>query len=561
MMHSMPKFQGANFPLNLLARNREQVRSNTVILLVLILLLGTAVRLYNINQPLVDMFSWREASTAMMADNFSKNSWNIFLPEVSWSGPGPSYQGREFQTVTYLSALLYTILGKHDWVGRFVALLFGVWGIFALFHLTRHLLGRKEAIMSAFIMAVMPGSLFIDRSFLPDPAMVSLVTTSFWMLVLYIKSEKIRYLIIAGIIGAWGISTKLPGIIIGLPMLYVWLRLKGRAQFFTFKNLLAVAFFGAVTLIPVTAYYFWARHLALTYPPHHFAGAHNWIWENGLQDWVSQNYFLPSLANIIIDWLWTWPIALLAGFGLLAPIFKSVGAKFVSDSEEPEERKAPFAFHVWLLAFAIFYAIGAQELIFNPWNFHIVNPAAASLAGQGILTIAEAANLRFLGKQNAFLGLNLRRIGFLVIITLLAIQVGFVTPRTLQWIYHAYEGESHQLGLALKKVSGNEDLVVTIANDIGNPIANYYSTRRGWTFPPTLENENWDIQVLEDEEETIRLLRLLHAEGADWLGIVTVQHELILDEHPQTAVYLKNNFILYEATSDYVIYQFNETLD
>ena len=70
-----------------------------------------------------------------MADNFYDTNWNIFYPEVSWGGDGPNYQGREFQTVSYLAALLYVIVGQQDWVGRSVAVMFGLWGIFALYQL------------------------------------------------------------------------------------------------------------------------------------------------------------------------------------------------------------------------------------------------------------------------------------------------------------------------------------------------------------------------------------------------------------------------------------------
>src|SRR5262252_3201540 len=99
--------------------------------LTLIILVGALLRTEHVTQPFVDKFSWREASTAMMAQNFYRGQWNIFYPEVDWGGPGPNYQGREFQIVTYLAAVLYKVFGQHEWVGRSVAVAFGLWGIFA----------------------------------------------------------------------------------------------------------------------------------------------------------------------------------------------------------------------------------------------------------------------------------------------------------------------------------------------------------------------------------------------------------------------------------------------
>lgn len=81
------------------------------LLFLLILLIAALLRIQDIHQPLVDAFSWREASTAMMADNFYARSWNIFYPEVSWTGSDPGYQGRELALVSYLTAILYYFVG------------------------------------------------------------------------------------------------------------------------------------------------------------------------------------------------------------------------------------------------------------------------------------------------------------------------------------------------------------------------------------------------------------------------------------------------------------------
>src|SRR5436190_22775533 len=177
----------------------------------LILVVAAVLRLGNITQPFIDDKAWREASDAMMAENFYHRSWNIFYPEVNWTGPGPGYQGREFQTVSYIAALVYVFVGEHDWVGRGVAALFGLWGIFALYQLVRRVWNEQRALLSAAVMAVLPSSIFIDRSFLPDPAMVALVTTSVWMLVAYLQTEYLSFLLLAGATGAWGLLTKLPG--------------------------------------------------------------------------------------------------------------------------------------------------------------------------------------------------------------------------------------------------------------------------------------------------------------------------------------------------------------
>ena len=134
---------------------RSYLSLDTAILLG-ILLIAIVFRFHKITLPLVDGFSWREISTAMMADNFQQRSWDIFFPEVSWTGPGPSYQGREFRIVSYLTALLYQLFGWHDWFGRMVAAFFGLVTVFSLHRLTALCWDEIHAHAAALAYALMP---------------------------------------------------------------------------------------------------------------------------------------------------------------------------------------------------------------------------------------------------------------------------------------------------------------------------------------------------------------------------------------------------------------------
>jgi 4-amino-4-deoxy-L-arabinose transferase-like glycosyltransferase len=115
------------------------------------------------------------------------------------------------------------LAGEHDWVGRTVAAMCGVWGIFALYQLVRRVWDEEHGLLSAAVLALLPSSVFIDRSFLPDPAMVALMTTSVWMLVAYLQTDRLSFLVLAGITGTWGLLTKLPGLVVGLAMIYATL--------------------------------------------------------------------------------------------------------------------------------------------------------------------------------------------------------------------------------------------------------------------------------------------------------------------------------------------------
>jgi hypothetical protein len=405
-------------------------------------------------------------------------------------------------------------------------------------------------------MAVLPGSIFIERSFLPDPAMVALVTTSFWLLIRYLRTERRRYLVFAGLIGALGFCTKITGLIVGLPMAYACIATLGKKHTLSSSRLVALGIFSILTLVPVALYYLWARHLAASFPPYHFAGAGNWLWHDGIRAWWGQNFFWPKLSQRLHDWLWTNPVIILATLGLLLPTLTRNHHR-VSAPERPNQhssRKIPWVFHVWLLAGLFYYIIGAKELAENPWNLHILAPPVAALSGHGIVLLAELFS-RVLKKFRSGLSSRLHQS---VILSLTAFLLLFIImlagQRGLRWMYFPYAEESYQMGLALREVTQPDDLVITLANDLGDPVGIFYSHRRGWVFPPAEPGQSWG-RLRDNDHENIRLLAGLRKSGADWLGIVNEQWQDLGENHSTFMKYISSISTLESKSKDWIIYR------
>jgi len=518
-----------------------------ILLLGGILVVGALLRFNNITQPFTDAFSWRQASTAMMASNFYHRSWNIFYPEVSWTGPSPGYQGREFQTVSYIAALLYMLAGEHEWVGRTVAVLFGVWGIFALYQLVRRVWNEEHALLSAAVLALLPSSVFIDRSFLPDPAMVALMTTSVWMLVAYLQTERFSFLLLSGVTGAWGLLSKLPGLIVTSAMIYATLTIVPVRDKRNHKKLAMVGIVAMLCLLPAISYYLWALHLGSTYPPYHVAGNGNWLWNEGLRRWLDQYYFLPRLGRIFNHWLWTQPVTILVTLGVILP-FLGRGPMVQSDDFESRRRisaRAPWLFHWWLFGGVLCYLIAAKELVSNVWNLEIINPPAAALASHAILTMAsgttkiKSASIKSLLKT--------------VVLMMSLATIAFFGARLLRILYLPYAEQSYELGLALREASQPQNFVITIPNDLGNPVAIYYSRRRGWPFPPPTQDRDI-IELPAEDGESIQMFEDLRTQGAAWLGIVAAQQALLRRRHPSLLTHFERSSRLYRSDPKWVIY-------
>jgi Dolichyl-phosphate-mannose-protein mannosyltransferase len=511
-------------------------------LLIAILIAAAILRFDQIDQPFIDATSWRQTDTASMAENFYRGNWNILYPQISWNGSEPNYVGYEFQTVTYIAAQLYRLVGQHDWVGRSVAAFFGLWSIFALYQLVRRVWDENHALASAAVLAILPGSVYVDRSFLPDPVMVSLVVTSFWLLVAYLQTERLHYLLLASLTGMWGFLTKISGIFVGIAMLYAILTILTRKRMLRSKQLALICVAAVVILIPVVAYYLWAIYISRTYPPYYIAAGSYWVWKYGLRQFLEQNYFLPTLY-LQLSWFWTKPIIVLVVVSLL---LRPPQCDRNSDPDQlvgDRVGKAPWLFHWWMLAFVIYYLIAAQGLVGNPTNLNIVNPAAAALTANALMQIALLTK-RIAGSSASIA----------LIAAILVIISGFGYHHW-KLMYYPWAEDGYKLGLALRQISQPGDLVVAISNTIGDPVAIYYSHRRGWVFPPLT---NWSLNWwdgIKDDREAIRLLEELRAKGADWFGIVNDQKNKIWQDNPKLVEYIERTFELSKASPEYIIYQ------
>lgn len=488
--------------------------------LLLVLAVAAVIRLDNVSQPLVDIYTWRESSVAMMAQNFYHGGWNILYPEVDWVGPGPGYQGREFQTVSFLAALMYAVLGHADWIGRVVSIAFGLAGIVAFHGLTRHIWDDRRAIVAAWLLALAPEGTRIERSFIPDPAMVALVVASFWMLVRYVARDRPRDLVMAVVLGTLGNLTKLPGMIIGLPIAYAAIVMLRRRDALNHRQVRRLDAAMVASAIPVSAYYLWARHLSLAYPPYHFSGEGNWIWDHGLTAWIREGYFVSDLRQLVM-WFWGGPLLLLAGAGFTWPLVPAL--RRMNSQSQFRAFEAPWVFHWWCAAFAVYYAIGALELVQNPSNFHLLSPAIAGLGAHAVISVSDLLATAF-NRQRLFVA------------TALLVASVAVSGRYAVRMRETSSWQSYQLGLALRQVSADSDLVVVLGDTIGCPAGIYYSGRRGWLFPPFGHILDWER--LPDDARSIQLFEELRVSGAKWFGVVPSRRAEILGRHPRFAAHL-----------------------
>ncbi|MGC1379603.1 MAG: glycosyltransferase family 39 protein [Candidatus Baltobacteraceae bacterium] len=156
-----------------------------------VLLLGLALRLHGIHDPLLDHPGWRQGDTAAIARNFARLQYNVFYPQTTYNGPPPNYVELELQIVPFVAATLYRLFGVHEVFGRGIALAFSLLTIATLGYFGRWLFDSALAgVAAAFCYAIFPGSIYYGRTFMPDAAMVFFLTAALYAATRYFTGDR-----------------------------------------------------------------------------------------------------------------------------------------------------------------------------------------------------------------------------------------------------------------------------------------------------------------------------------------------------------------------------------
>lgn len=192
-------------------------------ILIAILIVGLAVRLYKINNPVADWHSWRQADTSAVTRNFVKYGINILTPvyddfsDVSGRGlfNPHGYRLVEFPIFNLVHYFLYFLVSNFyslEFAGRITSVLAALVSATLLFFLVRRHASVKTALLSSAFYLLLPYNIYFTRVILPDPLMVTLVLAA---LLSHSYSKKI----IAWFFGSLAILVKPTAIFFLLPLI------------------------------------------------------------------------------------------------------------------------------------------------------------------------------------------------------------------------------------------------------------------------------------------------------------------------------------------------------
>lgn len=347
----------------------------TKLALAAIVVLGLALRLYGIHDPIIDHPGWRQGDEAAIARNFALLEDDILKPQTDYDGPPPNYVELELQIVPFAAAQLYRVFGVHEVFARLIVVAFSLGTVVLLYLLGGEIFGRRAGLIAALAYAIAPGAVYYGRTITPDADMVFFLTGAllfWWRWSAGGRRADYWWAVVFGAV-AW--LAKPPALLALAPIVALaWAR-RGR-RVLTGWQLYA---FVLLTLVPFVLYFRFEGSIA------------EWHWAEG----ITSQHVLPQLLAEL-----TRPAAAIAGlqsaFALLRMLAStilgpalfgvSIAAPFALPRDDEARARAWF-FGAWGVALAAYTVVVVNvervDYYLLPWL-----PMCALLVGGAIDNMA-----------------------------------------------------------------------------------------------------------------------------------------------------------------------------
>jgi hypothetical protein len=224
------------------------------LLLAIILILGFAVRLFKIGNPIADWHSWRQADTASVSRVYVAQGINLLTPryqDISSVQTGifnpNGYRMVEFPFYNALNAILainFKSVSLEVWA-RLITISVSLVTSLFLYLIGKKLMGKWGGLLSAFFYLFIPFNIYFTRVILPDPMGVMFGIISLWAFLEFTSSDKKLLLYTSGVFFGLAMLIKPYLGFYLFPIIYLSLKKYGVKRFLTDKKVIigAVVYF------------------------------------------------------------------------------------------------------------------------------------------------------------------------------------------------------------------------------------------------------------------------------------------------------------------------------
>lgn len=171
--------------------------------IILTVILGIAVRFYDLTDAPLDFHPTRQLHSALIARGmYYENlkdapAWQKEMAVDQWKSEGLI----EPQIMERLTAFTYQLIGSEQlWAARVWSILFWTLGGVFLFLLARDIAGLEGAAIAIVYFFLWPYAVIASRAFQPEPLMVAAIIIGLWAAVRWTKNPSMVNAIAAGVI-------------------------------------------------------------------------------------------------------------------------------------------------------------------------------------------------------------------------------------------------------------------------------------------------------------------------------------------------------------------------
>jgi hypothetical protein len=179
---------------------------------VLIFLFALGLRMWHITNPLIDIHSWRQCASAMVARNYMANM-NFFQPALDLDNRYPMAYG----LYEYVVGLLGKAVGFSDILGRLFSVGMFLFGFVYFYKLVEMFFSRNAALWACAFYAFLPTSAYYSRNFQPDASMVAMTIVFLYYFALWVDEDKWQYYLLSVIFANLSFLFKIPSLFILVP--------------------------------------------------------------------------------------------------------------------------------------------------------------------------------------------------------------------------------------------------------------------------------------------------------------------------------------------------------
>lgn len=277
---------------------------------VVVFLVGTGIRLYDLTDTPLDFHPTRQLHSALIARGMyyenleSAPDWQREIAVQQWKAEGLI----EPPVMERLTAFAYQLAGRDVlWIPRLYAIMFWLLGGAALLLLTKDLTDENGAAAALLFYLVNPYAALASRAFQPDPLMVALILYALWAIIRWRRVGTWKWAVLAGVFGGLAIFVKSVAV---FPVLFgfaaVVVLKVGVRRVFRSRQVWLIA---VLAILPYALYHIYGVYIngamqsqfSLRFFPQLWKDPGFWLrWHGMINQVVGLEFFLAAILGIFL---------------------------------------------------------------------------------------------------------------------------------------------------------------------------------------------------------------------------------------------------------------------